>query len=59
MEIFDFGIDLISFFANVWEWLNTEVFRIGSFDVTLIHIFSTSILGIIITARLIALAIPN
>lgn len=59
MELFNWSFELLDFFVNVWTWLNTEIFNIGGVSINLLGIFSTSIITAIITARIIALAIPT
>lgn len=51
--------DMIPFFADLHDFLMNEIFTIGDISVNLLGVFSVGIISIIITAKIVALIIPN
>ena len=54
-----FTTEMIPLFVDIGEFLTQPIFTIGDLKVNLLAVFGTTILTIIITAKIIALAIPN
>ena len=59
MDLFTWFLELPSKFVEIGEMLTSKVFVIGTFEVNLLQIFGVGILAVIISAKIISLAIPG
>ena len=59
MDLFRWFLELPSKFVEIGEMLTSTLFEIGGLELNLLEIFGVGILTVIITAKIISLAIPT
>lgn len=63
MEIFQWGIDIVQWFTDLWIWLQEPLFDLSmigiDLEVSILGMFTTSIITAFIIARIVAIAIPG
>lgn len=59
MDLYTWFLELPGKFVAIGEMLTSKLFVIGNFEVNLLEIFGVGILAVIISAKIISLAIPG